>query len=136
MDRDIGDIIDRWSIARLKFERGSQDEEREKEFIAFQKSYDEIKKKYNNINIEDLAQMLYIINGYIWMFESGLKSGKQDLPEPHYIFDPRNEKSLAKLGIIAIETRYINSLRIMIKNYINKLTHTGFQDIKRRHLSE
>ena len=135
MNRDVGDILDRWAIAKLKAERVST-EEHKKEFIAFSRAIEEIKIKYSQYDWSQFSKLMLMVNDFIWQFEAGSKSGKEKLPNPHYIFDEKNKECLAKLGIINIEIKNYNSLRVEIKNVINKLTNTGFQDVKKDHLSE
>jgi len=135
MKRDMGDILDRWSISKLKYERIGSDESK-KEFEAFNTAIEEIKKEYNQYDWHQFMDMMYSINDNIWQLEAGLKGGKEHLANPHYIFDNTNEKVLAKIGITTILIRNINHLRVEFKNIINKLTKTGFQDQKKNHLSE
>lgn len=136
MQRDVGDIIDRWSIAKLKYERSSNNDERKNEFYTFNESLKTIKSKYIDLPIDDFATLLYNINETIWKLEAGSKGGKEELPDSHYIFAKENNDVLIRLGIINLLIKDINIARIKVKNIINKLTKTGFQDIKTEHLSE
>ena len=135
MNRDSGDILDRWSISCLKNERIAT-EETAKEYKAFCRALEEVEKEYKDLDWEQIEEMIYSINDYIWQLEAGLKSGKDALPNPHYILDEMNNKTLAKIGATTILIRNINHLRIKFKNLINKLCKTGFQDTKKNHLSE
>jgi len=135
MNRDVGDILDRWSISKLKFERiGS--ENAKKEYNAFNLAIENVEKEYSQYDWKQFMEMMYSINDNIWQLEAGLKGGKEQLSNPHYIFDKVNEKILSKIGITTILIRNINHLRVEFKNIINKLTKTGFQDRKKNHLSE
>ena len=135
MDRDIGDILDRWSIAKLKKERiGSS--ENEKELAAFNQALDEVRIKYPDHDWGQLSDMIYSINDFIWQLEAGLKSGKEALVNPYYILDKDNNEPLAKIGATTIIIRNFNHLRVNFKNIVNTLTSTGFQDKKDHHLSE
>jgi hypothetical protein len=134
MERDVGDILDRWSIAKLKKNRIGN-EENIKEFAAFSSALEELRTKYQQYDWEQFCDIIWTINNYIWQLEAGLKGGKDDLPDPHYILDPKNEKVLTKIGLLSICIRNFNSLRVKFKNIVNKLTNTGFQDEKRYHLS-
>jgi len=135
MLRDPGDILDRWSIAKLKFERIGT-EEKHKEYNAFSNGLKEVKEKYPNINWNQFATLMYTINDCIWQLEAGQKGGKLSLPNPHYIFDEMNKKILVHMGIESILIKNINAIRIEFKNIINSLTGEGFQEIKKNHLSE
>ena len=66
--------------------------------------------------------MLYDINAFIWEKESDMRQGKLD-------------GVLHEVGLRAIEIRKLNNIRVGIKNLINKLTNSGFIDIKSDHLS-
>lgn len=79
---------------------------------------------------------MYSINDFIWQLEAGLKGGKEELRNPHYILDRENRDTLAKIGTTTILIRNFNHLRVGLKNIINIMTKTGFQDIKKAHLSE
>ena len=135
MERDIGDILDRWSISFLKKERiGS--EESKKEFEAFTVALAEIRIKCPQFDWEQLSKFMKDINDFIWILESGLRSGKEKLNNPFYIMDTENNDTLAKIGLTSMIIRNFNHLRVSYKNIINKLVGTGFQDQKKDHLSE
>jgi hypothetical protein len=134
MERDAGDILDRWSIAKLKAERiGTEDNL--KEDRAFTEELLQLQNKYPEFDWCLFTKMMLDINDFIWQLEAGLKSGKETLKNPYYILDDINKDALAKIGTTTILIRNFNHLRINFKNIINKLTHTGFQDQKKDHLS-
>lgn len=135
LNRDPGDILDHFSIAYLKNIRIGN-EENKKEYEAFKTATDELKKEYSQYDIEQWANYLIKINSAIWQLESGLKSGKEELSNPIYLLDRRNIIPLSNIGVSTILIREFNTLRIDFKNIINKLTHSGFQNIKKNHLSE
>lgn len=135
MLRDVGDILDRWSIAKLKNER-IRSEEAIKEFKAFEEAVNKLPEKYPEVDWKKFKEFIYSINDDIWQLEAGLKSGKDSLSNPHYIFDEINNKALARIGIITILIRNFNHLRVNLKNLINSICKTGFQDRKKNHLSE
>lgn len=137
MERDIGDILDRLTIAKLKSERIGT-EENKREYEAFKEEI-ELRKidpsiKYNLL--VEFGSILYDVNNFIWLLESGLKSGKETLENPHYILDEKNKEALSKIGATTILIRNFNHLRVKIKNLINKISGEGFEDIKKDHLSE
>lgn len=129
MNRDKGDLLDRYTIAKLKNERIGN-EQTKKEYNAF----------CNELTIEDhnspLCKMLYSINANIWKLEASLKGNKEELKNPHYLMDPLNSLALRNIGITTILIRDWNNLRVQLKNYINLISNDGFQDIKQNHLSE
>ena len=135
MKRDAGDILDRFSIAYLKSERIGN-EENKKECEAFEKELVELAEKHPNLDWVQIKDHMLSINDFIWQLEAGLKSGKEKLPNPHYIFDKSNEEVLSKIGTTTILIRNFNHLRVGFKNLINKMLGEGFQDIKKDHLSE
>lgn len=122
MERDTGDILDRGAIAKLKSERIA-DPETDREWEAFKIEIELLKNKYKYLYIEDFFRHLYNINAFIWEKESDMRQGKLD-------------GVLYEVGIRAIEIRKLNNLRVDTKNLINKLTDSGFMDIKKDHLSE
>ncbi len=134
MERDIGDIFDRHSIAKLKFERIGT-EETKKEYHAFNKEVQKI-EKHKDVDWEQFEELMYQINSTIWSLEAAIKGDKEILPNCHHIDDPSNQKVLSHIGKNTILIRNINSFRVKVKNIINKLTKTGFQDIKMNHGSE
>jgi len=135
MERDVGDILDRWSIARLKMER-IKSTESQKEYAAFNAEKMDLGKKYPAYDWEHISGLIYDINEFIWQLEAGLKSGKEALPAPHYLLDPQNKDALANIGTSTILIRNYNHLRVKFKNLVNQMTQTGFQDTKKDHLSE
>jgi hypothetical protein len=135
MKRDVGDILDRWSIAKLKFERiGTVHNKRE--FHAFEDAIKEVKKQYKKLPWGQICEMMCSINDFIWQLEAGLKGGKEELKNPHYLMDVMNTDTLAKIGTTTILIRNFNHLRVDLKNVVNTLTNTGFLDKKKDHLSE
>jgi len=134
LNRDAGDILDRYSIAKLKIERiGNEENKKEYEYLS--KGYEELKQNNPNIPIDLLAKELYRINSTIWFLESAMKSGKENLPNAHYLDDIRNLNTLSVIGKNSILIRNINGLRVGIKNIVNRLLHEGFIDIKQNHMS-
>ena len=136
MIRDLGDILDRHSIAKLKAERiGSEESIRECEAFEKHIRQDSVRTGYD-FDTEVFAKLLSKLNGFIWDMESSLKSGKDMLPQPRYLFAPENMEQLAQIGTIAILIRNINSLRVDVKNMVNAFAKEGFRDAKKDHLSE
>lgn len=132
--RDCADVIDRWAISKLKSERISS-EEANKEYLAFVEALNYIKNQHSNLDLDKFCKMMFDIHSFIWKFEAGLKSGKEQLPNDIYIYDPENKEVLAKMGIIAVEIKDFNHLRIQLKNIINGIVNEGFIEQKQNHLS-
>ena len=122
MERDAGDILDRYSIARLKFERIGV-EENKKEYDAFSPEVKKLQEKYLSIPIEMFAELLYKINAMIWDLEADLRQGKLD-------------GALSEVGRRAIGIREHNTLRVHVKNILNTCVQEGFIDVKKQHISE
>ena len=131
MERDLGDILDRQSIAKLKAERIGLDENI-REYEAFSNRV----PAHYDFDVEMFFKLILKLNGFIWDLESALKSGKDNLKEPHYLFSSNNDPQLIQIGIISILIRNINSVRVDVKNIINNLAREGFTDVKKDHISE
>jgi hypothetical protein len=135
MERDAADIVDRFTIAWLKNERIGT-EENQKEYDAFKHQIFLLTTRLPQYDWDQIVQFMYDVNNFIWVLESGLKSGKETLPVPIYLLDEKNKEGLSKVGLVSILLRNFNHLRVAFKNIINHLVHEGFQDEKRQHLSE
>jgi len=135
MQRDIGDILDRASIASLKAERIGAPES-VKEWEAFQVEISDLDDKMPDYDIPQWLAHLKSINSAIWKLESQLKSGKEVLPNGLWLDDPANQEALSKIGRCTILIREFNGIRVGFKNIINQITKSGYQDIKQDHLSE
>lgn len=122
MIRDAGDILDRWSIAKLKTERNNS-EESQREFIAFSDGFIEVRQKYPQYDWDQIGNLFYVINGIMWIVEAELRQGKID-----------NDKSAVRDA--AVRTRELNTVRTGLRNFINKLVGEGFQEIKKDHITQ
>ena len=135
MQRDCGDILDRWAIAKLKAERiGTEDNK--KEYNDFSEAMKRIYDRYPTYDWQQISRMMYDINSSIWFLEAAMKSGKELLPNPHFLDDPTNSEILSSIGKNSILIRNINGLRVQLKNMINSLVGTGYKDVKQNHMSE
>jgi len=135
MERDLGDILDRWSIAKLKAERIGTDENK-RELEDFEKELKSKREQYPEVVWTHVEKYIYDINDFIWQLEAGLKSGKESLKNPLYILDVANAEALAKIGATTILIRNFNHLRVGFKNLINMIVGEGYMDTKKDHLSE
>ena len=132
--KKVADVIDRWSIVKLKVERiGSPDYH--DELVELTKEIVAIREHFPQYDIDQWCNFMYEINDYIWQMEHGLKSGKEVLKNSFYIMDEINKETLSKIGVISIMVRNFNNLRISFKNVMARLTN-GTQEVKKDHLSE
>jgi hypothetical protein len=122
MERDAGDIIDRWAIAKLKAERIGA-EESKKEYLWFCEGINELATRHPAIDWILYRRDILNIHSRIWDLESGIRQGKLD-------------NDLTEVGRRAIQIRDWNKKRVALKNEINMKTGEGFQDIKKDHGSE
>lgn len=115
----IIELVDRYSIACVKFKKTNGSNKDELDFY---------KKQIENISVDqaqDEIQELMLIHEKIWSLESELKSGY--------------EKSLSfeEIGKRAIQIRNWNNNRIKIKNKIADLLNKDLvREIKQDHISE
>jgi hypothetical protein len=115
MEISKGDLIDRYSIVKLKSERTEVD--CSDEFAALT---EEISKTDGLI---DFVQELYTVNGMIWDLESDIRRGKE------------GELGLEEVGRRAIAIRELNGKRVASKNKVNTIYNSGFTEIKINHAS-
>lgn len=122
MEREPGDLIDRYSISFLKMERIAEEASKD-EHAWFSEGLEELKSKHSSFDWHQLADYIYKINSLIWDLEAKLRQGQID-------------NDLEEIGKRAIEIRKLNSLRVGFKNIVNKLCGEGVQDIKQNHISQ
>lgn len=116
MEMPIGDIIDRYSICKLKAERLSIDNKTEMDCL-----WREIEQ---HSGVFDYVEKLYEINGKIWDLESDIRQGNEDI------------LGLEEVGRRAIKIRNFNGIRVQYKNEINSKLNQGFIEIKMNHGSQ
>jgi uncharacterized protein YxjI len=120
----ICELCDRFTIAKLKFERLPQ-EEADKEGLKRQMQYYEKGIDYSIAGIKELIQQLYEINGSIWDAEAEIRKGHDDKLE------------LSEIGRRALVIRDLNRVRVSIKNKIATVTNQeDFLDCKMNHASQ
>ncbi len=113
----IIELVDRYTIAQLKFDKTQANHEELKFYTSQLEAYD-----LESVNQE--IKNLYLIHSLIWEKEYLLKSGKeQELP-------------LEEIGRRAIAIRDLNNIRIAIKNNIATKLGCAVREIKKDHLSE
>jgi hypothetical protein len=116
MKISIGEMIDRYSICKLKSERGNLDNTKEMCDLLNEISTYEGTEIYLN--------QLYELHGKIWDLESDIRSGNENI------------LGLEEVGRRAILLRDMNKIRIGIKNEINSKYNEGYVEIKVNHGSE
>lgn len=117
MKMSIGEVIDRYSICKLKTERLGLDNSKEMELLM-----NEIKKY--DYTIMEYIEKLYTINGNIWNLEADIRQGKIDT------------LGFEEIGRRAIQIRDFNNQRVETKNEITSKFNDGFIETKMDHGSE
>lgn len=113
MKKSIGEIVDRYTICKLKSERSNGDYS--EEINALLKEIE----KYGGIDV--YVSQLYKLHGEIWDIESDIRCGNED------------KLGLEEIGRRALKLRNMNVIRIDIKNEINSRYREGFPEIKVNH---
>ena len=106
----ISEILDRYTITKLKSERTSEDVS--EELAAYKKEMDE----YGPDQINIFIQKLYEVNGNIWDTEGDIRNGK-DLP-------------LEEIGKLALKVRDLNCERNGVKADVVEKFSEGYKEIK------
>ena len=109
MKMPISEIIDRYTITKLKSERTQEDVIQELE------TYKKEILNYN-IGLDDFIERMYDINSQIWNTEADIRKGT-DLP-------------LEEIGRLALKVRDLNCIRNGIKAEIVDVYSEGFKEIK------
>lgn len=112
----IGDIVDRYTICKLKSERLDLDLSEEINQLTSEIDL------YDNLN--DYVGSLYEVNGRIWDLESDIRKGNEDI------------LGLEEIGRRALMIRDLNNIRVSLKNEINSNLGQGFIEYKMNHGSE
>jgi len=113
----IIELVDRYSIARLKFDKTQANQE-ELDFYVQQLSL------VDTTVVSQQLDELYHIHSCIWNLESELKTGKESsLP-------------LEEIGRRAILIRDYNNKRITLKNSMAEKLGCKIREIKKDHVSE
>jgi hypothetical protein len=111
------ELVDRYSIACLKYDKTQANKE-ELDFYKQQLDSYDITAIQNEIND------LYAVHKQIWNLESELKSGQE------------HELSLEEIGRRAILIRDLNNKRIKLKNLVAEKLGCVVREVKKDHLSE
>ena len=105
----ISEIIDRFTITKLKSERTNENVEHE--LSCYMSEIDAYK-----VNLDKYIERMYIINGKIWDTEGDIRKGI-NLP-------------LEKIGKLALKVRDLNCERNAIKAELVDEFSVGFKEIK------
>ena len=109
----ISEILDRYTITRLKSERTSENVDEELSTYKL-----EIDNNYNNDErIPNFIEKLYDVNGRLWDMEGDIRKGVKGL-------------SLSEIGGLALRVRDLNCERNGIKAEIVEAFSEGFKEIK------
>lgn len=116
MKISIGDIVDRFTICKLKSERLQLDLSQE---------INELTNEINDYdNLDEFIDKLYEVNGNIWDLESDIRKGNEAI------------LGLEEIGRRALKIRDFNNIRVSVKNEINSKLGEGFVEYKMNHGSE
>ena len=107
----VSEIIDRYTISKLKAERTSEDVSEELEAYR-------VEIKNYGVNLERHVNRLYDINGKIWDTEGHIKGHRE------------HELTLEEVGRLALKVRDLNCERNGIKAEIINEFSEGFKEIK------
>ncbi len=113
MKLSIGEIVDKYTIGKLKSERLNINNSAE------QKIYSDKIKEYEDIDI--YLDALYKLHVEIWDIEADIRNGNENI------------LGLEEVGRRALHLRKLNGIRINIKNEINSRYHEGFTEVKINH---
>ena len=118
----ISEIIDRYTITKLKTER--TDEDVSGELNSYREEIDKYK-----IDVEEYINRMYKINGTLWNYETQMRKLMDSKNGTGPIVDA-NELPLEEIGKLALLVRDINGTRNGLKSEIVEKFSEGFKDIK------
>ena len=122
MKMPISEIIDRYTITKLKTER--TDEDVSDELTSYRTEID----RYN-IDVEKYIDRVYEINGTLWNYETQMRKLMDSRNGTGPIVDA-NDLPLVEIGKLALLVRDINGTRNGVKSEIVEKFSEGFKDIK------
>ncbi len=109
MEMSPGEIVDKYTIAKLCMEKLGKDREGIEEF---EKGIEVLQKKYPELPWDNLIELVHKINRFIWDFEEPIHLGRLD-----------EEPIMA--GVLSIRVRKLNTIRVGLSRLINDLTKGG-----------
>ena len=122
MKMPISEIIDRYTITKLKTER--TDEDVSDELSSYRGEID----KYQ-IDVEKYIDRMYEINSTLWTYETEMRRLMDSRNGTGPVVDA-NELPLDKIGKLALVVRDLNGTRNGLKSEIVEKFREGFKDIK------
>ena len=122
MKMPISEIIDRYTITKLKTER--TDEDVSDELNSYRGEID----KYQ-IDVEKYIDRMYEINSTLWTYETEMRRLMDSRNGTGPVVDA-NELPLEKIGKLALLVRDLNGTRNGLKSEIVEKFSEGFKDIK------
>ena len=123
MKMPISEIIDRYTISKLKSERTSEDVSHEVN------SYSEEIGQYNTEEVTPYVDKMYEINGTLWDYETRMRKLMDSRNGSGPVVDA-NDLPLAEIGKLALLVRDLNGTRNGVKSEIVEKFSEGFKDIK------
>lgn len=111
----IAEVVDRWTIAKLKLERLTDEDPI---ILKQQVDYYAVGLDFTDDLLSEFARQLYEVNSQMWHAEYAIRLG-QDLA-----------LGLEEIGRRALHIRDLNLLRCRIKNEIVGHTKSGFREVK------
>ncbi|NQZ05962.1 MAG: hypothetical protein HRT35_02265 [Algicola sp.] len=114
MKMPLSEVIDRYTITKLKTER--TDEDVSAELTAYENALNHADYQQSSDKIKPFIERLYHINGQIWDIEGGIRSGAK--------------LSLQEVGRLALKVRDLNCTRSAIKSEVVDMFAEGFKEIK------
>ena len=123
MKMPLSEIIDRYTISKLKSERTSEDVSHEVN------SYSEEISQYNAEEVTPYVEKMYEINGTLWDYETRMRKLMDSRNGTGPVVDA-NDLPLAEIGKLALLVRDLNGTRNGVKSEIVEKFSEGFKDIK------
>jgi|TARA_A100001201_G_scaffold59399_2_gene56872 hypothetical protein len=123
MKMPISEIIDRYTISKLKSERTNEDVSHEVN------SYSEEIGQYNAEEVTPYVEKMYEINGTLWDYETRMRKLMDSRNGTGPVVDA-NDLPLAEIGKLALLVRDLNGTRNGVKSEIVEKFSEGFKDIK------
>jgi hypothetical protein len=123
MKMPISEIIDRYTITKLKSERTNEDVSDE------MNAYKEEINQYDQSAVGEYIEKMYQINGTLWDYESQMRKLMDCKNSSGPIVDV-NDLPLSEIGKLALLVRDLNGTRNGVKSEIVEKFSEGFKDIK------
>ena len=138
MEIPVGDLLDRFAIARLKAVH-LDDEDATAQMTALGQAIDKLAHEHVDWNLHEYVRKLTDVNQEIWGYESDLRQGKLKKYQVDEFLTTLGREELlqyAAVGLAAVRIRDANKKRKSIINELVELTKTGWKEVKVNHASE